>query len=84
MDCDVDLVGAAGKLSHSTNSPRSICSIHLNIDRNPDTCSSHINGNASANRFADSHTFIDADSGTAWLSEATGGLHTCGGQRLDA
>ena len=70
----------AGWLSCPTDGER--WPIHRYIGRDPDTCSSHTNGNANTNAY--SHTFINADSGTAWLSKAAGGLHTCGGQRSNA
>jgi|SoiMetStandDraft_2_1073263.scaffolds.fasta_scaffold170839_3 hypothetical protein len=64
MACTMDRIGAIGELSLATGSD--LRPIYAYIDRDPDTCSSHTHGNANTNSY--SHTFIDADPGTAWLS----------------
>ena len=60
----MDRIGAIGELSLATGS--NLRPIYAYIDRDPDTCSSHSNGNANTDSY--SHTFINADSGAAWLS----------------
>src|SRR5215216_3315526 len=79
MGCTLDRVNTASKLCHATSSSRSICPIHPYVNSDPDTYSSHINGNANTNAY--SHTFIDVNAGTAWLSKAAGRLHTPREQR---
>lgn len=59
----MDSSAAIGELSLAAGSD--LRPIYVYIDRDLDTCSSHTNGNANTNSY--SHTFINADPGTAWL-----------------
>jgi hypothetical protein len=60
----MDSIGPIGELFLATGSD--LRPIYACSDRDPDTCSFHTDGNASTNSY--SHTFINANPGTAWLS----------------
>jgi hypothetical protein len=59
----MDSIGPIGELFLATGGD--LRPIYAYTDRDPDTCSFHTDGNANTN--SSSHTFINADPGTAWL-----------------
>jgi len=64
MACTMGSIGPIGELFLATGS-----TLHLSYacsDPDPDTCSFHTDVNANTNSY--SHTFINADLRTAWLS----------------
>ena len=60
----MDSNGPIGELSLATG--RDLRFIYAYIDRDPDTCSRHSDSNTNTNPY--SHTFLNADPGTTWLS----------------
>jgi len=72
MDCDMDLVCAAGKLSHATSSPRSDYRIHAYVNSDSNTHPAHTdcftNPNANFYTYPFAHRY--ADNRIAGLPEA--------------
>ena len=66
-------------MPHATGSYRSPLDSYIHMDRHIDARTTH----SQLHRNDYIYTAADRDAGAAWLSEASGGLHTRRGQRLD-
>lgn len=78
MDCDMDIVVAAGGLSNFCAAPdvagnKLGCALHSCIDRHPNAHPAHAYPYTNTNAYA--NTFIYIHSRTGWLCKAAGGLH---------